>query len=464
MPREFDVIVIGAGAAGENAAGRAAGHGLAVAIVEQELVGGDCSYWACMPSKALLRPGEVLRLAERVPGTRRAVTGGIDVEAALSWRDEMSSRWDDRWQVQWLEENNVTLLRGHGRLSGERQVTVIDGDGQVTAYQARRAVVVATGTVAAVPPIDGMEDVGAWTSRELTATQRVPGRLLVLGGGAVGVEMAQAWRWLGSQQVSLVEMEDRLLAEEEPFVGEELGRAFQADGIEVLTGKAMVKVGREEDGSVVATLDDGSQLVGDELLVAVGRRPVTEDVGLETVGLEPRDYLEVDDQLRVKGVAGGWLYAVGDVNGRTLLTHMGKYQARMAGDHIAGKEVVAWADHRAVPRVVFTDPRLAAVGLTERQARDQGLPVRTVSHPTGGVAGTSLLGEGMSGTSQLIIDEDRRVVVGATFTGPIVVGELLHAATVAIVGEVTLERLWHAVPQFPTVSEVWLRLLEAYGL
>ena len=463
MTDTYDVVVIGGGAAGENAAGRVSSGGLSAVLVESELVGGECIYWACMPSKALLRPGEILNAVRRVPGAREAVTGTIDTKQALLRRDALAANWDDQGQVKWVESVNADLVRGHGRLAGERTVTVEAADGSVRTLKARVAVVVATGSGAAMPPIEGLAEARPWDSRDVTSAQEVPERLIILGGGAVGVEMAQAWRTLGSKEVTIVEAQERLLPNEEPFAGEDVAKAFTEIGIKVITGAKMVKVVRGEGGSITATLEDGAQIIGDEILVAVGRRPLTRDVGLETVGLEPGKYIRVDDQLRAVEVGGGWLYAIGDVNGRSLLTHMGKYQARLVGDHILGMEVEAWADHKAVPRVVFTDPHVAAVGLTEQQAQDQGIRVRAISYGYGWSGGASALGEGIGGTSQIVVDEDRRVIVGATFVGP-GAGELIHAATIAIVGEVTLDRLWHAVPAFPTISEFWLRFLEAYGV
>jgi dihydrolipoamide dehydrogenase len=323
-------------------------------------------------------------------------------------------------------------------------------------------VILATGSEPLFPPIEGLAEAMAWTNREATQGSRVPERLLVLGGGAVGVELAQAYRRLGSQ-VALVEGAPRLLGREEPFAGEEVRKAFEAEGIEVLVGARAAAVART-NGRVAVRLDDGRELEGDELLVGVGRRPNTGDLGLETVGLEPGRAVEVDDTLRATGiVAGAWLYAVGDVNGRAPLTHMGKYHARLAADAILGHDVEAIADRRAVPRVTFTDPQVAAVGATEEQARAEGVDVRAVTYATGAVAGAYTRGNGIEGTSKLVVDAERRVVVGATFTGPDV-QELLHSATIAVVAETPLETLWHAVPSFPTVSEVWLRLLEAYGL
>jgi pyruvate/2-oxoglutarate dehydrogenase complex dihydrolipoamide dehydrogenase (E3) component len=454
--REFDVIVLGAGPPGEVCAARASGGGLEVAIVEQYLLGGECSYFACMPSKALLRPGELLAEVQRVPAAREAVTGELDAATALARRDEVIHDLDDSGQVPWLEDRGVEIFRGHGRVEGERRVRVSDDT-----LVARRAVVVATGSLPAIPPIDGLADAKPWGNREATTAKRAPKSLVVLGGGFVGSEMAQAWQSLGSEVV-LIEAQDRILSPEEPFASEQVVQGLRKTGVDVRTGIAASAV-RAHDGGVTVELEDGDSVSGEELLVAVGRKPSSGEIGLDSVGVEPgeRGFLEVDDQLRIRG--SEWLYAIGDVNGRALLTHMGKYQARIAADHILGKDVAATADHAEIPRVVFTDPQVAAVGRTLATAKQDGINARAVDVESSGTAGASFVGKDAPGTSRLVVDEDRRVLVGATFVGP-ETAEWVHAATIAVVGEVPIDRLWHAVPSFPTRSEVWLNLMEEYGL
>ena len=461
----YDVVVIGAGPVGEVLAGRVAAGGLTAVVVEDELVGGECSYWACIPSKALLRSVHAYRAAQRLPGARDAVSAPLDASAVLGRRDEFVSHFDDTGQVGWLDRAGVALVRGRGRLAGERRVVVTNDDGEVELV-ARQAVVVATGSVAAVPPVPGLAEVQPWTSREATAAKEAPRRLVVMGGGVVGLEMGQAWRALGSESVVVLDRGERLLPRLEPFAGERLAAALREDGIDLRHGASVVGAGRDERG-VVVQLADGSEVVGDELLVAVGRRPATSDLGLESVGLEPGGHVEVDDTLRVPGK--DWLYAAGDVTGRVLLTHQGKYQARVAADALLARSrgqeptYVAEADAYAVPQVIFTDPEVAAVGLSTAEAVERGLRVRTVEYEIGDVAGAALQADGYRGRAALVIDEDAGVVVGATFLGQDV-ADLLHAATIAVVGRVPVERLRHAVPSFPTISEVWLRLLEEYGL
>jgi pyruvate/2-oxoglutarate dehydrogenase complex dihydrolipoamide dehydrogenase (E3) component len=459
----YDVIVIGAGPTGENVADRAVRGGLSAVIVESELVGGECSYWACMPSKALLRPVGVVTEA----GAVRGVTGArLEPAEVLARRDAFTHNWKDDRQVKWLDGAKIDLVRGHGRLTGERTVSVTSAAGGDATLTARQAVVIATGTDALVPP--ALAGVRPWTSREATSAKAAPPRLVIVGGGVVGCEMAAAWSALGSRVTLLSRggLLDRLPA----FAGELVTAGLRDAGVDVRTGANVSTATRADgDGPVTLTLDDGTSVEAEEVLAAVGRTPRTGDIGLPAVGLRDGSWLSVDDTMRATDVAGGWLYACGDVNHLALLTHMGKYQARVCGDAIAaraaGREpsVLDIASRTRVPQVVFTVPEVAAVGLTAEQAQAAGMRVRVVEYEIGNVAGASLFADDYQGRAQMVVDEDRRVVVGLTLAGP-GVGEMIHAATIAVVGEVPLDRLWHAVPSYPTMSELWLRLLETYGL
>ncbi|GAB2485468.1 NAD(P)/FAD-dependent oxidoreductase [Promicromonospora xylanilytica] len=511
----FDVVVIGGGAVGENAADRASRTGLSVALVESELVGGECSYWACMPSKVLLRAGAVRALARETPGLRDP--GAPDVAAVFARRDEITSNWDDSGQVSWVEGAGLTMVRGHGRLVGERLVEVSVPESAVSSesgfgeaetgqtpvtrrLRARHAVIVATGSVPVLPDTPGLAEASPWSSREATAAEVVPESLVVVGGGVVGVEMANAYADLGAQVTLLAR--GGLLSGAEPFAGEMVADSLSGLGVDVRTGVEVASVERPgagvEDsapGPVTVTLSDGGKVTAAEILVATGRVPRTADLGVESVGLDQsalgrRGALVVDESMQVTGVSGGWLYACGDVTGRAPTTHQGKYQARVVGDVVAarygtevgdrsptsgdpepavGQEGKPWsryaatADQAARVQVVFTRPQVGWVGPTEREARAAGIPVEAVSYDLSWVSGASVETPGYTGRAQVLVDTQRRVLVGATFVGPDA-GEMLHAATIAVVGEVPLDRLWHAVPAYPTVSEVWLRFLESYGL
>ncbi|MFF6880930.1 dihydrolipoyl dehydrogenase family protein [Streptomyces sp. NPDC012474] len=465
----YDVVVLGAGPVGENVADRTRAAGLTTAVVESELVGGECSYWACMPSKALLRPVIARADARRVPGLRQSVQGPLDASAVLTHRDYYTSDWKDDGQVGWLDSIGADLHRGHGRLSGPRTVTVTGPDGGERVLTARHAVAVCTGSRAALPGLPGLDAVKPWTSREATSSKAIPGRLIVIGGGVVATEMATVWQALGSQ-VTLLVRGKGLLPKMEPFAGELIAEALSEAGADVRTGTSVESVTRE-NGTVVAVTETGDRIEADEILFATGRAPRTDDIGLESIGLAPGSWLSVDDSLRVTG--HDWLYAVGDVNHRALLTHQGKYQARIAGAAIAARATgeallaepwgahAATADHTAVPQVVFTDPEAAAVGLSLAEAEEAGHRVRAVDVDLSTVAGAGLYADGYQGRARMVVDIEDEILRGVTFVGP-GVGELIHSATIAVAGRVPVGRLWHAVPSYPTISEVWLRLLEAY--
>jgi pyruvate/2-oxoglutarate dehydrogenase complex dihydrolipoamide dehydrogenase (E3) component len=472
--RQYDVVVIGAGPTGENVADRAVKGGLGAAIIESDLVGGECSYWACIPSKALLQPILANAAAKSVAGALRNPDADLDVAAVIARRDAFTSDWKDAGQVKWLEQSNIELIRGHARLTGERRVSVTGSTGKVIELTARYAIAICTGTRAAIPPIPGLAESRPWTSREATSARKAPRRLVILGGGVVACEMATAWRHLGSDSVTIILRGSRLLANCEPFAGEMLRESLERSGVTVLTNAAIERVERSADGVVHVILGEGKTISADEILVAAGREPRTDDLGLESIGLKPGSWLDVDDSMEVKSVAGNWLYAAGDVNHRALLTHMGKYQARACGDVIAARasgwpdavapkpwsRYVATSDNQAVPQVIFTMPEIATVGLSEAQARTRRMNVKVVEYDIGRVAGASLQADNYSGRAKMIIDQNRQVLVGVTLVGA-GVGDLIHAATIAIVAGVPIDRLWHAVPAYPTVSEIWLRLLEA---
>jgi pyruvate/2-oxoglutarate dehydrogenase complex dihydrolipoamide dehydrogenase (E3) component len=461
---EYDLIVIGAGAVGENVADRAVQGGLTALIIESELVGGECSYWACMPSKALLRSGMVYRAAQKVGGAREAITGPLDVAGVFKRRTDIIHDWNDEGQVEWLKSANIDLARGWAKITGEKEVTVGD-----TVYTARHAVCVSTGSAALLPDIPGLKESEPWTSRDATSAKSAPTSLAIIGGGVVAVEMATAYASFGTR-VTLISR-GGLLGGQEPFAGELVGDSLRELGATLHLNVSPTGVSKN-DGSFVIQLDNDLTVTADELLVATGRVPRSIGLGLENIGLKDGDWLDVDDTMKVKGF--DWLYATGDINHRALLTHQGKYQARAAGDVIAaralGKPVddakwgahVATADHEAVPQVTFSDPEVASVGLTAAAAEKAGYETRVVDYDLSWVAGSSVQADDYKGMARMVVDEKRKVILGVTFVGQDV-SEMLQAATFAVVGEIPLDRLWHGVPAYPTMNEIWLRLLETYG-
>jgi pyruvate/2-oxoglutarate dehydrogenase complex dihydrolipoamide dehydrogenase (E3) component len=470
----YDVIVIGTGPVGSTLADRVRAAGLSVAAVERELVGGECAYWACIPSKAMLRPVVAAADARRVSGAREAVAGAVDAQAVFARRDGWVANWNDERQAAGLKSIGAELIRGHGRLDGRRRVAVETPEGGTVTLTARRAVVICTGSRPALPELAGLAEANPWTNRRATDSHTVPGRLAIVGGGGVGVEMASAWQGLGSS-VTLLAQADGLLPRMEPFAGELVGQALADSGVDMRIGVTVAAIHRPGGaGPVTLTLEDGGEVEADEVLFATGRQPLTDDIGLDTVGLDPGSWLEIDDTCMVRALEDGWLYALGDVNHHALLTHQGKYQARIAGAAIAARsagqpiDTSPWgphaitADYHAVPQVFFCDPPAGAVGLTADQAERAGHRIGVVDVDLGQtVVGAGLYADGYVGRARMVVDEDHGYLLGVTFVGP-GVEELIHSATIAVAGQVPISRLWHAVPCFPSISEVWLRLLEGY--
>ena len=439
MSADFDAIVLGGGPAGEHCAARLAAGGLRVAIVERELLGGECSYWGCIPSKALVRPGEALQSAREAPGAREAVIGRVDAAAAFAWRDFMVSGYDDSGQASWAAGEGIEVLRGAGRLAGPGRVAV--GDATYSATD----VVIATGSDPVIPPVPGLRELdGVWTNREATGLTEVPRRLLILGGGPVGLELGQALARMGAS-VAIVEGMEHLLAREPKPLGDAIAEALAADGIELYLGQQAAAARRERD-EYVLELADGTELRGDRLLVATGRRPRAGDIGLESVGIEPsRRGVEVDARMS----AGDGVWAIGDVTGVWPLTYMGKYQGRVVAANILGRDRTA--NYDAVPRVVFTDPQAASVGEPE------GAFSATV--PLSEVPRTSTYTRAYAespGFMTLVSDGER--LTGAYALGQ-EAGEWLQQATVAIRARVPLPVLFDVIQPFPSFSEAFLSTL-----
>lgn len=445
MAERFDAVVLGAGPAGEVAVSALAEGGLRCALVERELIGGECTNWACIPTKTLLRPPEAQHASVRVAGVSRPE---LDWEPIVAYRDWMTRNLDDANAIADYESRGITVVKGAGRLAGPGR---IEADGRVLETE---RILVATGSEPIVPPIDGLEEAGYWTNREATQLKDIPETAIVIGGGPVGIELAQILSRFGAR-VTIVEIFERLMVRETPEIGALIANALEEDGIALRVGRRAVAVRREGSDRVVG-FEDGEEVRAQVVVIAGGRRPRTGDIGLETVGIEPStNGIAVDE--RCRAAEGVW--AIGDVTGIAMFTHVGKYQARVAAADILGQP--AKADYRVVPRVVFSDPEIAAVGLTEEQARERGIdPVGAVVELPNAIARPWTYEEHPRGSLGLVADRGRQTLVGAWAVAPLA-SEWIHVAVLAIKAEIPLVVLRDTIPQFPSFSEAYLSALRA---
>ena len=476
----YDVICIGSGWASRPIASRAVAAGLTALIIDKDLMGGDCPFWACVPSKALLRPSEALEAANSVGGARERITKpSVDVEAVFARRDAFTRGWDDeKLLVPAILDTGTDLLRATGMLIGEKKVDVSSKDGGTAELIARHAVAVCTGSVPTIPDVPGLKEAKPWTPREATSSSKVPDHLIVIGAGAVGCEMATAYSSFGAE-VTVISTTAEILPKVDHEAGQLVRKSLESRGVKFLLQTTLTRVERKGDASVLVMTSSGVSITASEILVAAGRKACTSGSMLEIFGAPPvGNPVEVDESLRVKHVVdNNWLYAVGDINGRSPLTHMCKYQARIAANAIIRQArgeavsatrtpwdpVSATADHVAIPQVIFTQPAVASVGLTRAAAEKQKRDVRVVE-TTAVTVGALLHGDGFGeGWAQWIVERESNKLLGMTVVRQDAT-ELIHAATVAIVGGLRLDQLAHAVPCFPTMSEVYLSLADAVGL